>query len=151
MRRCAQAVQALGAAIFGARSTSIPNDQAQMTVSFDAVRHLAIRFGLLVWKNLRNCLPPIVCLPVALLGCHDSVVLLCWLHWCQNSSSLPTRPRYRERLSKLRCWPKPFSFLKTVEVNVQGPLIRSPESLRPLTLCNCDCRHPHSGHVFGVS
>ena len=29
---------------------------------------------------------------------------------------------------------------KTSEANAQGLLIRSPESLRPVTVCNCDCK-----------
>ena len=34
----------------------------------------------------------------------------------------------------------PAVFPKSGEVNAQGLLIRSPGSLRPLTLCNCDCK-----------
>ena len=64
-------------------------------------------------------------------------VLLCRLHWCQ----IP-----------LRCLPGQGSgsqgfgasrrvFIpKTVKVNAQGLLIRSPDSLRRLTLCNYDCK-----------
>ena len=56
-----------------------------------------------------------------------------------SSSSMPIRPRYRERLSlRVWCWPN-----GTHSFNWRGQrpelLIRSPGSLWPLTLCNSDC------------
>ena len=44
-----------------------------------------------------------------------------------------------------------FSSLNLVRSMVQGLLIRSPESLRPLTSCNCDCDVLTARHVFGFA
>ena len=56
-------------------------------------------------------------------------------------SSLPTRPACRERL-----FPKVFGVSRTVfipkstKVDTRGLITRSPNTLRPLTLRNCDCK-----------
>ena len=36
---------------------------------------------------------------------------------------------------------------KSSVVDINGRTIRSPEALRPLTLCNCDCKESHRGDL----
>ena len=58
--------------------------------------------------------------------------------WVRRFYSTPTNT----------CWSVPalfaesrtVSFPKSSDVDNNGRIVRSPEALRPLTLCNCDCK-----------
>ena len=58
--------------------------------------------------------------------------------WVRSFSSTHTNIFWRVVLS-LRCLPKVF-IPKSSDVDHNGRIVRSPEALRPLTLCNCDCK-----------
>ena len=43
-----------------------------------------------------------------------------------------------------------FVFLKTSDIDDNGRIIRSPDALRPLTMCNCDCKPLTSAFCRGL-
>ena len=64
------------------------------------------------------------------------------MHWCQIPlRRLPGHARESGSIY-LKAWGarRTVFIPKTGEVSAQGLLIRWPESLRPLTLCNCECK-----------
>ena len=125
--------------IFGARSTSIPNDRAQIILSFvqPSLRDLTWTVGLDEFEELlaskRESAP-------GPDGSPNSVY--------RSAGGIGAKFLFATYLATLQGKALPVGsgasrivFIpKTSEANAQGLLIRSPESLRPLTLCNCDCK-----------
>ena len=124
--------------IFSARSVDIPNDRAETMLAVVQPTPLELNgtFGLEKFEEhlasqARNLLLDqmvylIVCTaPQEALGPSFSPPL--------------TKLFCSERLSLLALAPaERYSFPKSSEVDAQGLIIRSPEALRPLTLCRCD-------------
>ena len=71
------------------------------------------------------------------------------LHWC--AGSLGSRFLYNAYKHVLECGAilvlfaesRTVFFLKSSDVDNNGRIVRSPEALRPLTLCNCDFQDFH--------
>ena len=45
---------------------------------------------------------------------------------------------------------KRFLSLRPPDIDDNGRIIRSPDALRPLTLCNCDCKLPTTANCRGL-
>ena len=125
--------------VFGVGDTGIPNDQAQMILSCVQPAHpdLNWSFQLDEFEELlaskRESAPGPDELP-------------CSVH--RSADGMGTKFLFAAFQAALRgaALHQEFGACRTVfipktsEVDVQGLLIRSLESLRPLTLCNCDCK-----------
>ena len=134
----AQTVPALGRCLF-VGDTGIPNDEAQMILSFVQPAHpdLNWSFQLDEFEELLACKRESAPGPD---GLPCSVRL--------SADGIGTKFLFAASQAALRgavlhqgfgaC--RTVFIPKTSEVDVQGLLIRSPGSFRPLTVCNCDCK-----------
>ena len=120
-----------GGGILGARSTDIPDDQAQVKTSSaqPVPRNLTWSIDLHeIFKliaSMRESAPGPDGLPYSVYSCAG----------CLGAKFLQIAALPWEFGAN-----RPVFIPKTGEVNAQGLLIRSPESLRPATLGNCDCK-----------
>ena len=136
--------------IFRARSTDIPNDQAEMMFAF--VQPVPSDLNWINWLDefLRSFLPPNVNLLLARMVCR----LVCT---ALQEVLGPCFFAAYQAILQGSALPAAFGASRTVfipkssAVDAQGLIVRSPESLRPLTLCTCALQGSYRCHVFGFT
>ena len=69
----------------------------------------------------------------------------------RSSSSVLVEPCWRDEIFPIVLVESGTVFIpKTSDTDVLGRIIRSPDALRPLTLCNCDCKRVTSAFCRGL-